>query len=66
MHDLHPRISSSVDAEMMKKFVAYFTIGEWVDLSSGWTASLCGAWNVLGASVDFGGGGSGTWTYLVE
>ena len=37
-----------------------------VDLSEGWSASLSGAWNVWGATIDFGGGGSGTWTYLQD
>ena len=35
-----------------------------VDLSEGWSASFSGAWNVQGATIDFGGGGSGAWTYL--
>ena len=37
-----------------------------VDLSEGWSASLSGAWNVWGATIDFGGGGSGSWTYLQD
>ena len=37
-----------------------------VDLTEGWSASLSGAWGVLGATIDFGGGGSGSWTYLQD
>ena len=37
-----------------------------VDLTDGWSASLSGAWNIWGASIDFGGGGSGSWTYLQD
>ena len=37
-----------------------------VDLSEGWSASFSGAWNVWGATIDFGGGGSGSWTYLQD
>lgn len=37
-----------------------------VDLSSGWSASMSGAWNVWGATIDFGGGGSASWTYLKD
>ena len=37
-----------------------------VDLSEGWSASFGGAWNVWGGTIDFGGGGSGSWTYFTE
>ena len=37
---------------------------EGVDLTEGWSVSLSGAWNVWGATIDFGGGGSGSWTFL--
>ncbi len=35
-----------------------------VDLTGGWTAEVSGAWNVYGATLDFGGGGYGKWTYV--
>lgn len=35
-----------------------------VDITEGWSTEIRGAWNVYGATIDFGGGGFGTWTYV--
>ncbi|MBQ6330973.1 MAG: hypothetical protein IJI35_18295 [Kiritimatiellae bacterium] len=51
---------AGVQVNIQKEFRAV------VDLSRGWSASLNGAWNVWGATIDFGGGGSGSWTYLQD
>ncbi len=41
-------------------------IREGVDLTEGWSATIGGALNVWGATIDFGGGGNASWTYLRE
>ena len=58
------RGSVGYGAGVQVNFQKEFRVG--VDLSEGWSAVLSGAWNVWGATIDFGGGGSGSWTYLQD
>ena len=37
-----------------------------VDITEGWSASLSLAMGIWGSSVDFGGGGSASWTYVPD
>ena len=37
-----------------------------VDLTEGWSATFSGALKVWGGTIDFGGGGNASWTYLRE